>query len=139
MTDWDYTNLVYPWFLPLALLAIVYILPLQNVLKIRVSPWLSVRDGQLAWVALGMCLGAQYDLKHATVPDTGGLRATQDALALLGILGSAVVAVISPLYPAGELRDTTAAGLFLHYRVFWGTVVLTLGCAFLYRWIHLTT
>jgi hypothetical protein len=66
-TEWHLVNLVLPAMLPLAFALVVWFFPLKDDEHRRANPWAVVKDGQLAWVALGMCTAGIYEIRHPTV------------------------------------------------------------------------
>lgn len=140
MTDWHLVNLILPVVLPLAILGFVSGFHMSQAQQKRVSPWIAVKDGQLAWVALGMCLNALYELEHPTLPNIPHIwmSLTRWGMICLVILASLMAAFAPVLATPPNKPPGFWAGLW-HFRVFWGSLLLTAGTAWLYGLIHLTT
>lgn len=135
--EWRFVNLVLPAVLPLFVLIVPYFIS-GNPLG---SPWVTVKDGQLAWAALGMCTAAFYDLRHPS----SGMNVPADWehvhfwILLLATLGSAVYAGVAPMYPTGAVKPLGFWAGVKHFRVFGLSVALTIYMAYLYAEVHLTT
>jgi hypothetical protein len=123
--------------LPLAVLVIPYFLS-GNPL---VSPWVTIKDGQLAWAALGMCTAAFYDFRHPSagmkVPPTWEHQ--HFWFLLLSTLAAAGYAGAAPLWPTPAVKPPGFWAGLKHFRVFAASVALTMYVAYLYANVHLTT
>lgn len=64
MNDWHLVNLFIPTLLPLVFLAAFFLFELSKSEKARAHPLIAVKDGQLSWAGLGMCVNGLYELQH---------------------------------------------------------------------------
>jgi hypothetical protein len=121
--------------------AVVWFFPLPATPHGLANPWMAVKDGQLAWAALGMCTAAFYEFRHPA-PHMAISKSWESVyfwLLLFATLGAGFSAAIGPIFPT-----TTAApaGFFpklSHYRVFVASLFLTVFAGWLYATVHLTT
>lgn len=140
MTDWYLVNLALPALLPLVILGFVSMFHMSAAQQNRVSPWVAVKDGQLAWVAMGMCLNALYELDHPTQSEVSHTWVLLMRWALIGmVILASLMASFAPVLTTPTTRNPGFLSALQHFRVFWGSVILTLGAAWLYATVHLTT
>lgn len=139
MTDWHLVNLILPTVVPLVILGFVSLFHMTQAQHRRVSPWVAVKDGQLAWVALGMCFNALYELDHPTktVAPTWVIFARWMFVGL--VVFTALTAAFGPVLVTPATRPRGFWAAIWHYRVFWGSVLQTVAVAYLYAQSHLTT
>lgn len=139
MTDWHLVNLVLPTVVPLLILAFVSLFHMTQAQQRRVSPWVAVKDGQLAWAALGMCFNALYELDHPSKQ----VAANWVIFARWAFIGlvvlTALTASFGPVLMTPTARPKGVWVALWHYRVFWGSVLQTVAAAYLYAQAHLTT
>ena len=140
-TEWHFVNIVLPALLPVVILMAVWFFPLPATHHRLANPWVSVKDGQLAWAALGMCTAAFYEFRHPAphTPVNSSWQTVYFWLLLFATGWSGLGAAFGPIFP-----NTTAAppGFWpklAHYRVFANSVVLTVFAGWLYATVHLTT
>lgn len=140
MTDWYLVSLVLPALLPLIILGFVSLFHMSAAQQKRVSPWVAVKDGQLAWVAIGMCLNALYELDHPTQTTVSHTWILLMRWVLIGmVILASLMAAFAPVLTTPTARSPGFWAAIRHFRVFWGSVLLTSGSAWLYATVHLTT
>ena len=141
MNDWHFVNLFVPTLLPLMFLAASFLFNLSKVEKARVNPLIAVKDGQLSWAGLGMCVSSLYELRHPS-PASALSEPWQTAIfwLLIAILMLHVfIAAVAPIFPTKRAPHANIWKIARHYRVLITSAFLTLGAAWLYSYVHLTT
>lgn len=138
MSDWHFVNLVVPVLLPLALLGMLALFPLSARTQSRSSILLAIKDGQMAWAGLGMCMSALYELRHAprSFRLTAAVSDSLFWLLLTDLLLLTVIAALAPIFPVRVMRLPDFGSTLKHYRVLIASIVLTLFAAGCYSAIH---
>lgn len=138
INEWQWVNLFLPAILPLFLLGVVMLFHLGPTQRIQANPWASVKDGQLSWVALGMCTAAFYELRHPAplVAVHADYQTLYTYVLLMGMLGSAVYAAFSPVFPTPPAHISGVRAWLFHHRVFVISVALVLGAGVVYNEVH---
>ena len=141
MTDWHLVHLFIPTLLPLLFLCVLRLFPMHKGAKSRASPLVAVKDGQLSWVGLGMCVNALYELRHPTIGTVvSELWSTNTFwLTITLLLFHAVIAAYGPAFPTHKSRRTGLWRAIPHYRVLVVSASLTSGTAWLFSVIHFAT
>lgn len=138
MTDWYFVNLILPPLLPILLLQLLQLFNLPQALMLRVHPLTVVKDGQLCWVAMMMCVNTLYDLKRV-------LHITREIepwysivfwSTVLIFLASGLIAAVGAVFPLSMKTELGAREYFCYYRVLLVSVVLTIIAALLYSQVH---
>lgn len=153
--EWTFVNIFLPALLPVIVLTVLSIFDLGRAANSNAHPFVAVKDGQLAWAGLGMCLNALYELRHPNEksiaaqfpPDTLFLQLISATLILTLIAALGPVFTTPMTLPAGaacsgpKYRRYVARcyGLITHFKIFFITVTLTLFAGFLYWKTHLLT
>lgn len=141
MTDWHLVHLFVPTLLPPLFLCVLHLFPLNKVEKARANPFVAVKDGQLSWAGLGMCVNALYELQHSgsrNVPSELW-RANTFWITVALLIIHALIAATGPAFPT---RKSGYSGLWhtiQHYRLFVASALLTMGAASLSAYIHSAT
>lgn len=141
MNDWHFVNLFVRTLLPLILLAACFLFNLSKAEKARVNPLIAIKDGQLSWSGLGMCVNGLYELHHPS-PDAvlnEPWLTTAFWLLIAALMLHVFIAALAPIFPTKRATNVTIWETVLHYRVLITSALLTLGAAWLYSYIHLTT
>ena len=140
-TEWHFVNLILPALLPVAIAAVVWFFPLPATHHRLANPWMAVKDGQLAWAALGMCTAAFYEFRHPA-PHMAVSKSWENVyfwLLLFATLWSGFGAALGPIFPTTSAAPTGLSAKLWHYRVFVASLVLTVFAGWLYATVHLTT
>lgn len=141
MSDWHFVNLFVPTLLPLVFLAAFSLFNLSKMAKVRVNPLAAIKDGQLSWAGLGMCVNGLYDLHH--LPPGAVLSTPWQTLAFRLMIAMmmlhAFIAALGPIFPTKRVRNLGFRKTAVHYRVLIASALLTLAAASVYSLIHLTT
>ena len=141
MNDWHLVNLFIPTLLPLVLLTAFFLFKLTKPEKERAHPLNAIKDGQLSWAGLGMCVNGLYELQH---PATGKVILEPWAtntfwLILLVLLFHTFIAAAGPIFSTKKVGYIGMWATILHYRVSIASIFLTIAAGWLYSDIHLTT
>jgi len=156
--EWSFVNIFLPALLPVIVLLVLSIFDLGATANSNANPFVAVKDGQLAWAGLGMCINAMYELRHPSEKLTL-VKAAIDALfweLICAILILTLIAALGPVFttsmtvpaassrPAGFLANcwwfvVRGWRVIMHFKIFFVTVPLTLLSGFLYWKTHLTT
>jgi hypothetical protein len=141
MNDWHLVNLFVPTLLPLVFLAAFFLFDLSKAEKARANPLVAIKDGQLSWAGLGMCVQGLYELHH---PSAGGASnepwlTTTFWLLIAVMLLHVFIAAVGPVFPTRRRENAGVWKTVLHYRVLITSASLTVGAAGLYSSVHLTT
>lgn len=129
-----------PAVLPLLLLGFVSLFHMTSAQQKRVSPWVAVKDGQLAWVALGMCLNALYELDHPSKAAVPAILIITMRWCFLGmVIMTSLTAAFAPVLATPTARPAGLWANLWHFRVFFGSVLEVAIVAYLYGIVHLTT
>ena len=140
-SEWHLVNIVLPAALPVAVLLVLWFFPLPSPHHHLANPWVAVKDGQLAWAALGMCTTAFYEFRHPAQ----GIKPPPEwenvfFWVLLGATSvSALYAAVAPVFPTSTTRPIGILKNVWHFRVFFGSVILVGLTGWLYSAVHLTT
>lgn len=141
MTDWHLVHLFVPTLLPLLFLGLLRLFPLHKVERARANPLVAVKDGQLSWAGLGMCVNALYEFRHPVVgaafSELWSANTFWIAVALL--VFHALIAATGPVFPTRKFGSGGLCHTIRHYRVLVASASLTFGAAWLYADIHFTT
>ena len=140
-SEWHFVNIVLPALLPIAIVMAVWFFPLPAPHHKLANPWVAVKDGQLAWAALGMCTAAFYELRH---PSPGMVLPTSRETVFFWLLlfatgWSGLAAAFGPVFPTHTQAPPGFVAKLVHYRVFGNSLVLTIFAGWLYATVHLTT
>jgi hypothetical protein len=140
-TEWHFVNIVLPALLPVAIVVVVWFFPLPATHRNLANPWIAVRDGQLAWAALGMCTAAFHEFRHPApgMPVSRSWETAYFWLLLFSTLWSGFGAAFGPIFPTGRMAPTGLLPKLAHYRVFVASLVMTSFAGWLYATVHLTT
>lgn len=138
MSDWHLVNLLVPPLLPVAMLFILYLFDLSGESRARLHPLIAVKDGQLCWAAMMMCVNGLFELKH---PLAGQLVAEPWStnafwLAIFCLLFCSVIAAVGPIFPVRVKTGLRLYAWLWHYRVMVISLALTVGAGLLYSNIH---
>lgn len=141
MNDWHLVNLFIPTLLPLVFLAAFFLFELSKSEKARAHPLIAVKDGQLSWAGLGMCVNGLYELQH---PAAGKVvlqswNTNTFWLIMSILLFHALIAAAGPVFPTKKVGYIGCWKTIRHYRVFLASAILTMAAGWLYADIHLTT
>ena len=128
-----------PLVSPLIALLVLRLLPMPAPLP-SLKMMMAVKDGQWCWAVIAMGASAIYELWEAE--ESGNLVPGWAGWAIGGLI---IVMLSAMLVAAGgaafstPLLATAAGGVkawAMHYRVFIGSIVMTVVAAFLYTIIH---
>lgn len=138
MSDWHFINLLVPPLLPVVLLLTLYLFDLSGESRLRVHPLVAVKDGQLCWAAMVMCVNALYELKH---PLAGRNLAEPWSthvfwMTVFCLLFCGVIAAVGPIFPVQKCSRLPLTLRLWHYRVLIASLALTSGSALLYSNVH---
>lgn len=136
MSTWQLINIFLPGLLPLAILLSLFLVHLGEKDRARVAPWTSIKDGQLAWVSLGMCLNAMYELQHPFVPLTGAWSEWMLYVLVFMVFLSALVAALGPVLQERSAQRKSILHWIGTHRTFLASTFLALASAFLYNSVH---
>lgn len=141
MNDWHLVNLFVPTLLPLFILGVLFLFNLSKAVKARANPLVAIKDGQLSWAGLGMCVNALYELRHplpgTVLPELWSSNIFW--LTLFVLLFHALFAALGPVFPTKPSSSRSWWKSLLHYRVLAASTILTALAGWLYSEIHLTT
>jgi hypothetical protein len=101
----------------------------------------AIKDGQLSWAGLGMCVNGLYELHHLPWGAAMGTLWLTNAfwLTISLLMLHALIAALGPIFPTQRMRYPSFWKTVMHYRVLIVSALLTLVAAWLYSKIHLTT
>lgn len=118
---WLLINICFPIVAPLAMYLVFVCIPLPRRPRKRLNPILTVKDGQLCWVAIGFCASALHEISGVVGFDwlNGGL--------ILILVLSSLLACGGALFQTTIHRAGDGAWA-RHYRCFIGSAFLT-ACA----------
>ena len=141
MTDWQLVHLFVPILLPVLFLCVLRLFPLHKAQKARANPLVAIKDGQLSWVGLGMCVNALYEFRHPAIGTVvSELWSTNTFwLTITLLLSHAVIAAYGPVFPTPKSRQAGFRHAITHYRVLVASALLTIGTAKLFSDVHFTT
>lgn len=141
MSDWHLVNLFVPTLLPLVFLCAFFLFDLSNAEKARANPLVAVKDGQMSWAGLGMCVNGLYELRHpAAGKGVSELWSTNTFwLTISVLLFHALIAAAGPVFPTKKVGFIGFWQTLRHYRVLLASALLTISAGWLYSDIHLTT
>ena len=138
MSDWYLVNLIFPALLPVMLLSVLFLFNLSKPLRHKANPIVAIKDGQLCWAGLGMCMNGLYELRHSqslNISDTWAVSIFW--FLLLTLLLLTLIAALVPLFSTPiKSKRSSLWGIVIHYRVLMVSAVLTAFAAFLYSNIH---
>jgi hypothetical protein len=141
VSDWHLVNLFVPTLLPLLFLSVLFLFNLTKAEKARANPLVAIKDGQLSWAGLGMCVNGLYELRH---PAEG--KAFTDLwstntfwLTVAVLVFHALIAAAGPVFPTRKIGYIGLLPTVKHYRVLLASALLTLAAGWLSSDIHLTT
>ena len=141
MNDWHFVNLFVPALLPLVFLAAFSLFDLSKTAKVRAHPLAAIKDGQLSWAGLGMCVNGLYELHH--LPPEAVLNTPWPTVAFWLMVAMmmlhAFIAALGPIFPTKRVQHLGFRKTAMHYRVLIASALLTLAAASVYSLIHLTT
>lgn len=134
---WTMGNVVAPLVVPIAVVFLVYLFA-DQAHKAKFSPLLTVKDGQLAWVALTFAISALYERDDGI--RTHGLESSGVTLGLA--IGAMVLSCLIPLcglmFPTRKLSDHLKTTAWLaHYKIFLGSAVAAVVAGSTYLSVHL--
>ncbi|HWD60606.1 MAG TPA: hypothetical protein VG308_20145 [Stellaceae bacterium] len=138
LTGWFLVNIVAPLGLPLFGIAVLKLLPLppQPALKFMTA----VKDGQLCWAVIAMGASTIYELwealeAHRPVPEWApvALGATIVMMLPAMVMAASGAVFSTPLLSAPA---ATAKAWIAHYKVFVGSLIMTLIAALTYSELH---
>lgn len=141
MNDWHLVNLFVPTLLPILFLSAFFLFDLSKKEKARANPLVAIKDGQLSWAGLGMCVNALYELRHpAAGKQISELWSTNTFWLTISVLVfHALIAAAGPVFPTRKIGYIGFWATLKHYRVLIASALLTLAAGWLYSDIHLTT
>ncbi|MGX9697074.1 hypothetical protein ACWYXK_08850 [Janthinobacterium lividum] len=141
MNDWHLVNLFIPTLLPLVFLSAFFLFDLSTTEKARANPLVAIKDGQLSWAGLGMCVNGLYELQHpAAGKVVSQLWSTNTFWLVVAVLVfHALIAAAGPVFPTKKCSFTGGLKTLRHYRVLLASAILTIAAGWLYSDIHLTT
>lgn len=130
-----YSNLAAPRFPERFLL-----FDLSRAEKARANPLLAIKDGQLSWAGLGMCVNGLYELQH---PSPGAVvsqhwTANTFWLMMAVLLLHALIAAAGPMFPTKKCGYIGFWKTLRHYRVLLASTILTIAAGWICSDIHLT-
>ncbi len=138
-TGWFLVNILGPVFLPVFGILPLWLLPLglpSGTIKIMKT----VKDGQLCWAVIAMGASTVYEIWEAlasqrAVPAWAGFVF---ALAILLMLTAMVIAACGAVFstPLPEPAPQGLKAWLTHYKVFAGSLVMTLLAATIYTKMH---
>jgi hypothetical protein len=141
LTDWHLVNLFVPTLLPLVFLSALFLFDLSKQDKLKANPLVAIKDGQMSWAGLGMCVSALYELRHpdpiVTVPEPWAVTVFWALIANLLIL--TLLAALAPVFTTPAKRPSGFWANLKHFRVLVASLLLTIVAGWLYADVHLTT
>ncbi len=144
---WFFVNIIVPVAAPLlGVLFLGAITPPTppGAALVSFSPMMMVKDGQLGWIATGMCSAAFYDLIEMidaynlySRPLPSSWHAVILPL-LLCLIGSVFVAALGAVYSTSipAAPPTTIRNWTRHYKNFVSSVIVTISSAITFALIH---
>ena len=140
-TEWHFVNIVLPALLPVVILMAMWCVPMPAGQHKLANPWVAVKDGQLAWAALGMCTAAFYEFRHPApeLPMNLAWQTIYFWLLLFATGWSGLGAAFGPIFPTAAAAPAGWMPKIWHYRVFVSSVAQTVFAGWLYATVHLTT
>jgi hypothetical protein len=141
VNDWHLVNLFIPTLLPIVFLMAFFLFNLSSADRARAHPLNAIKDGQLSWAGLGMCVNGLYELLHPSmnkvVPDAWSTNTFW--LTIIVLLFHAFIAAAGPVFPTKKVGYIGFWATMKHYRVSIASIMLTIAAGWLYSDIHLTT
>ena len=141
MNDWHLMNLFVLTLLPLVFLSAFFLFDLSTTEKAQANPWVAIKDGQLSWAGLGMCVNGLYELQHPAAGKAVSQLWSMDTfwLVVAVLICHALRAAAGPVFPTKKCGFTVCLKTLRHYRVLLASAILTIAAGWLYSDIHLTT
>lgn len=141
MNDWHLVNLFIPTLLPLVFLSAFFLFDLSKAEQARANPLVAIKDGQLSWAGLGMCVNGLYELQH---PSPGLVISQHWVVNTFWLLMSvlllhALIAAAGPVFPTKKCVYAGFWKTVRHYRVLLASTILTIAAGWICSDIHLTT
>lgn len=132
---------VYSNVIALVFLSAFFLFDLSTTEKARANPLVAIKDGQLSWAGLGMCVNGLYELQHpAAGKVVSQLWSTNTFWLVVAVLVfHALIAAAGPVFPTKKCSFTGGLKTLRHYRVLLASAILTIAAGWLYSDIHLTT
>jgi hypothetical protein len=133
---WMLGNIAAPLLAPLAIVGIVCGFS-NDEHKEKLSPFLTVKDGQLAWVALAFSVSALYErdeMLRIYRHESSGVALT---ITVAAMLLACLIPLCGLLFPADKLSIRLNPSQWLiHYKIFVGSAVAAIGTGVSYMGIH---
>jgi hypothetical protein len=136
LSGWFLVTIVAPLVSPLIAFLVLRLLPMPAPLP-SLKMMMAVKDGQWCWAVIAMGASAIYELWEAKECAPGWAGWAMGVLIIV-MLSAMLVAAGGAAFST-SLLTTAASGVkawATHYRVFVGSIVMTVVAAFIYTIIH---
>lgn len=138
--DWHFVNLVIPILLPLAMMGIVSNFPMEQERRKNAHWFAAIKDGQMAWVGLGICVNSLYEIRHPSQAVNANFVTIMFWALIITLVMLTTIAAMSPVFPNSSKQPFQwSRDSLRNYVVMLTSVCITVLAAFISGTVHILT